>query len=339
MVTGATFTIGEGIQPTISDESLEKDLKDLGLGIKNIIKKLKFSYDNKKLPTPIGLEYTFVNRFDPENSHKTFNIYNVLDDYVQKKRKKFKAIHYDNGVVEIPSPVHQTVGSIFKFYRELIKLTEEFNLVPYVKGHVTGGCHIHLDIPKARNNPQNPKISVGMEELRSLYIDIANRPYLNWIFNEPFDNINANSFFSDPNSYAYIKRLNELEYFDINSPKEPLNFNRKHRPIRTALNYNTVEYRIFDMIRNEKELDLIIHFICNYYEALTRFRLCCFDNQDFPNNLILNDKTFTSKLAIKSYLKEFEKLLLALKLKPEDYKVFIKRNYNTRIKWGKKYLK
>jgi hypothetical protein len=177
-----------------------------------------------------------------------------------------------------------------------------------------------------------------------MYVDIANRPYLNWIFNEPMDNVNANSFFTDDDSYAFIKLIEGGDVFDYNALIES-NFWRKGKPIRYDDYTNTIELRIFEMVENEEELVALINFVCNYYERFLmthdQKHLAFYNDKPFElqNKILHTPKNFASKTKLKNYLLEFKNLCTELELDYNDYITFIERNYKTRIKWGKKFLK
>jgi hypothetical protein len=306
----------------------------------------KFATEKGELPCKVGIEYTFISENKPLSSSDALDKFNKLDNLVNaasyKKGftylKEFNRIHFDNGCVEIPSPPHEKYDELINYYHRVTAISKEYGLVGWKNKYPGGGMHFHLEFPK------NLQITDALKLLKYLYIDMANRPYLNWIFNEPMDNINANSFFVDKESYLFIQTIEKSDFFDYNALLAA-KFWKKERPIRYNESTNTIEFRIFDTARSESELIAMLNFICNYYENfIIGLGLCdpiYFERPyfDFGRKLKHNARNFRNKKKLDQYLLDFLDLCKVLHLDYDNYVTFINRNYKTRLKWGKEYLK
>lgn len=287
-------------------------------------KKRHFSIESGKLPVPVGVEYSCFSVNESENYDK----YIELERYIKKRQHldNLFQVHMDFDVIEITTKPHKTHSSLVLAYKKLARAMKELELVGRQDGFGSGGLHFHFDLPKMKTH-------YVCSFLRDLYVDMANRPYLNWIFNEPIDNVNANSFYQNVDSRRFITKLDKSKYFDFNT-LHAANFSKKTKAIRYDAYTHTVELRIFDMVVSEKEFVAVLNFACNYYEL---FSLDCSSNYD-QVQLKLTKENYNSPSKLNVYLDEFKELLHRLNLRYEDYITFIERNYNVRKQWGKSYL-
>lgn len=294
----------------------------------NFLNKPAYSIEKGMLPCKIGIEYSCFHKDGHQNN---LSKYIEAEKYIQTRPRElrdYEAIHTDDGVIEIPSPPHETYKEVITFYNGLEKLMKRFELVPWKEGEAGGGLHFHMDMP-------NLKITMLSAFLRDLFVDIANRPYLTWIFNEPHDIWNANSFFRTHASTRFIQKLNKGVFFDFNA-LDKADFWRKGKPIRYDSYTNTIEYRMFEMARSKEELVAMLNFICNYYEQF----IDAYSNKTYREkvSLWIDRNTYNDKEYVKHYIESFQMLLNQLNLNYNNYEVFVERNFKTRIKWGKTYL-
>jgi len=244
-----------------------------------------------KLWSTFGFEFTFmIRRPGGMEDSKIWDVVNVLarNTDFKKAYKKFKTkvnISRDDNCVEIRTPKFTTSEQIISFYKDIRKVTDKYDLVTHRKDTTSGGGHIHVGIPdRYLRNPY--KLFVFLD---TIFLDFQNRPYLNWIFNDPYDNESAESFdketklfdlFKDDATYntLYIKHLcqnvkrNSKTNFisaKISKP-EILHFfdAGKSRGLRVDQQLKTIEFRIFDATHDLEEVIKHFQFVNSYMKHI-----------------------------------------------------------------------
>ena len=190
---------------------------------------------------------------------------------------------------EAPTPKIKRRTDIIKKYTEFRTFVKECNLTLDINKAKTslGGCHIHMDLSFMKR-------SVKILFLRNMAIYMTNNPWLNWGFNDPNDNINANSLLvkdTHENIFNSIQLWNGSEEdFDVKcsaKTKQSINTFRwsenpykifkeiqleiclfKHFAIRYNRKYDSLELRIFDMPSTLKQ------HILHYDVAMAIYNRC-----------------------------------------------------------------
>lgn len=318
-----------------------------------------------KLSNTIGIEFTYLYdiKKDPlklpnfkrlaietkDNTACCF-IAGKIEQQLQNTKWEFCGDAYnDCGAIEIPSPIFKTVDEIKKFYTYLNKkIVSKYGLLSHRKDTTGGGGHIHVGIPLHLIN-NSKKLS---HFLFSLYRDMANRPYLNWIFNDWWDNNTANSLLSlhttrisfllreGISSYSILWAILNAIYNDnyYDKPTSVLReFSNMDGDYAICVNDShdkpTIEFRIFDSKRNWQEVIDHVEFADKYISYIAR--------QSKKRIRVVSE--IKHKNALKRYpknkaVKEFNKLLRLIGLEPKRYKKYLS-NLNNRYKYGSKLLK
>lgn len=197
--------------------------------------------------TLFGIEYTFL---DPKRrEHRYDMIAQRLED------KGFKLAHTDPGVVEVPSPPHSSLEDAKKFFDRLGRAVGLEGLIPRLIRkdrwgndvyYGTGGGHVHVEMPKSHT-----KRVAFLEQIIPI---MANRPWLNWVFNEFMDDNNANSLLSVESVRRYLSDGRLGTYYTGNPCTKYdglLNLvDDGDLAIRHGNRHETIEFRIFDAPRN-----------------------------------------------------------------------------------------
>jgi hypothetical protein len=184
------------------------------------------------------------------------------------------------------------------------------------------------------------------EFMLNLCRDITNRPYVNWVFNDPSDNHTASCpIYSNYMTEQHAKFSNMKEMAEIFCTKShALRFKNS---VLNRKDYMLYEMRVFDMPRNKRDLKDIVQFIgawLFYIEERTKRGMCTrFDerlesiianygkNPFIPKNLEMFGETAE---------KEFMDMIDMLGLEWKDYRRFVERNLRRRLEkpYGKNYL-
>jgi len=210
--------------------------------------------------------------------------------------------HTDSYSVEISSEVFDTPNKLYNWFKRMDKSMKTKGLYPYHKDFDGGGLHFHIDYPK---DVDFLKFYKGMTNFNS------NFPYLNWIFNNPVDNENAN------NIMLKTLKSKKIPRFSMSSIHKEFS--------HTLFDYG-IEWRIFEMARNEKEFKLMLDFIVKLHIVV------CTNRTEIYNRKI------TEYYNIYACIRDFCNLLHSLDLNPADYEIFIDRNLYTRFSYGRRYL-
>jgi hypothetical protein len=238
-------------------------------------------------------------------------------------------VYADNGVVEVCSPVHRDWKSMREWYRWMVnELGSSVTVINKKKG--SGGGHINCAMPK----------KLKEKFMYNLLVDIGNRPYLNWIFNDPSDNHTANCMWDSKDMqriYEHVHKNKEKWDADdsdfISTLGELITLtNSRGFAIRVKSEYH-FEFRCFDAIRNERDLEDIVIFVSEYMRSIYSMTVAgnMFDSiggttDDLPN--------FAATART-----DFNRLLRKIGLDPENYRRFIDRNFEVRRKvYGKNNL-
>lgn len=218
-----------------------------------------------KIDTKVGLEYAILpNRkliySFPFLDCSSYNIEDLLDTNkiyrTIKNDDLWDKVYMDDGAVEfVTNPLSYKKSLIS--YKNLDKFIKKhkntFRWFNYDKGETheaTGGLHVNLD-------------NIGTDELLYLILDTSNRPYLNWCFNDPSDDENANSALSytmndvEPYHYSFYIRYKKIDGASY-IRKYKIIPSSLNKAISINLNYNHIEFRIFDIPQCYEELKLFI---------------------------------------------------------------------------------
>ena len=310
----------------------------------------------------MGVEFTYL-------LNKRYPTYGDVEGYAYKveyslignlsgvnKKFNFLEVHNDCGVVEVDSPIFKTLGGMQKFFSKLNGIAKnKHGLATHNQHKGSGGGHIHVGMPKKFTDKQ---LLLFLLNIRR---DMGNRPYLNYIFNEYCDDHTSNHYILERPCYDYDNFLNpNLNDFEqiIGYYKEQSDIGRwydtrvepfkrkKHSKVRKEMlnllyggecytrvnnSYETVEFRIFDMPHNAKDLEDHIKFVDRYMRYIEKIS----KKGILIKSKVLDEKqtkkycrSFSNKAKTK---REFKAFLSELKLDYKDYSRFYKRNFLTKI--------
>lgn len=315
-------------------EDIEERLEDIEVEDEHS-KNVSVNKPDKRswLTCPIGLEYTFhyVNKKRPRFTEAEDRLVDKLNETLPKTNESI--VYLDAHCVEIGSPVHRTWKQCSKYYRQVIIEAKKYRLHPTSRKHGGGGCHINVSIPKNRSNQPDHRFML------KLLCDLVNRPYINWIFNEPSDNHTANCY-----ALRLTKLLKERKPTDTDEAFWPTirnYFDDRGMSIRIK-DSSHFELRCFDMVRNERDLKDVLTFVSKYLKMIKsqkKMTKCVWDLTDFDSD----DRDLQPIINVtkSEVLTEFKKLLIKLQLDYKDYRRFVERNLNRRFSktYGEEYLR
>jgi hypothetical protein len=309
--------------------------------------------------TTYGIEFTYVL---PDKYFKTGWEDSLCDAHAEiihkelkqwKNKKKLKFInflecHNDCEAVEINSPIFKKWKHVEIFYNKIEELAKKYDLTTHRENTGGGGGHIHAGIPeKLKDNPK--KLSLF---LVNIYRDIANRPYLNSLFNEYCDDHSA----CHPSKRAHLKpildpsmttrsiesRLSRVQR-NINNYHSGWDFssNRiinslwcRNGYINVQREFDTIEFRIFDMPKSLKQLKKNIQFLDAYLRYIY--------NITMQGKLIKTKATgkqgwfkYRQKFKDIGHTKrEFKEFLSKLNLQYREYSHLFVHNFKPRLASG-----
>jgi len=340
--------------PEYISREMQDNISYLGTQIYNFKNSKAFNFHSikEKFFTTIGIEYTFLKRFN--SKEKEVDICNKLIKLSDKRQTWNKQVHGDGiDVIEFASPVHKNWKDMLENYRNTVKLAKDSGLVLKRKDCGSGGGHIHMGLPKAWT------LDFKLRFLKVFYADINLRPYLNWVFNESIDDGNASSMFTDYNGAKFMMTLFEPRYFSseqIYRDSQYIDFNTMHNlstknfALRYDNEFDTVELRIFDMMENEKMLEDYVEFANAYFRFIYYLTLrgyswntetCEIDlfkeytPEDYKKPFSIPNTLFDRFKNKKKTIERFEKFLDILGLDKKKYRKYIKKNYEERLKLSK----
>ncbi len=318
-----------------------------------------------KLSNTIGIEFTYLYdiKKDPfkvpdlecrtasmKDYTACYFIAEKIEEQLQNTNWEFcSEAHNDCGAIEIPSPIFKTVGEIKKFYTYLDKkIVSKYGLLSRREDTTGGGGHVHVGIPLHLINNRK-KLS---HFLFSLYRDMTNRPYLNWIFNDWGDNETANSLLSiDPTTISRLLKKDTSSYsklwalfngisknsymYSLTAVINEFSYLSGEHAICVNDNYDkpTIEFRIFDSKRNWQEVIDHVEFADKYISYIAR--------QSKKGIRVISEikhKNELKKYSKSKAIKEFNKLLVLIGLKPKRYKKYLS-NLHNRYKYKDTLLK
>jgi hypothetical protein len=188
-----------------------------------------------------------------------------------------------------------------------------------------GGGHIHFRLKKD-----------SLKTLRNLFIDVTNRPYLNWIFNEYCDNISAESlvfnreFYGNNPAILYNKSFSEVNFDMYGIAKGYAVRFDSGRSWFSSEKPSTVELRFFDAPASLQESIDHIDFANSYLNYIDKI-----SKQNKLVNLEISTEEQIYKLTKDDKcIDEFYKLLKILGLSRRRYKKYIDTNYEWRKQSG-----
>lgn len=201
--------------------------------------------------------------------------------------------------IETPSPKYEgNPKGFIQFisdYRRIFKLMKKIRMVPSSHDGTVyndGGGHIHISIERilehsgAEDDYENPGSTFVSRFIRNFYVSTINNPWVNWAFNSPIDNENANSLltkcseknmrltrmsYSDsdelmPQEYAMVKK--NWETLILEEREKFLTGMEKNFPVIFRGTKQTLEFRFFCMPETEEELLLHFQVAKNWYEHI-----------------------------------------------------------------------
>lgn len=328
---------------------------------------------------PMGIEYTF---HFPENVDgrdwglgTASKICDAVKQRVKEKTSKSKIagrVYIDQSVLEVCSPVHKNWQDMSDWYDWMYTQAKEFKLRPFNPKKGGGGGHVNTSIPYVSKGKKKKKV-MNFAFMRNMITDIANRPYINWVFNDPSDNHTANCL------WWYGSTRNMYEKFESSKDAEKLQLIReisgRGYAIRVKDDFH-FEFRCFDMVRNKKDLIDYAKFVSAYtrwimekteagevisiderLRPLMGTKKSKLSSRLFEISSRITDtedrvtqgeqckpeepvETITCFNDMKSVISEFKALLVTLGLQYKDYRRFVERNLKVRMQepYGKEYL-
>jgi len=206
-------------------------------------------------------------------------------------------VYTDGPCLEIASPVHRSWRALERWFRITDNAAKRRRMIPWRRKKGGGGAHVNVSMPSDRD--------FALRFMRNLLTDVANRPYLNWIFNDPSDDHTANClwddrtfvhFYDDPTwknlsgvsmkSYAVrVKESGEAPppysnaintwLFEANTEENRAlieqELPRPEAPMpeekeKKPMKPGYFELRFFDMPRNRRDLRDLVKFVNSYME-------------------------------------------------------------------------
>jgi hypothetical protein len=237
-----------------------------------------------------GVEPTFGNNIPYENKLISYWDYTesktlYTDLYSKVTALKFN-IEEDSDTIECSSKKYtfkiNDLKPFFSEYNKLknIMLKEGFKpSTCYKEIENEGGCHIHLSTLKIK------RLNLLDEFLYNLHIFFINNPELSWLFNNPHDNeifspLALNNLWHDG---IRVKRLNINDHLKNNS----FYLLSKNSSILYRRGYDTIEFRLFMMPRNNDEFRLHLNLVVaiyNYIFKLTKNKIKLKSKYKLTNN-------------------------------------------------------
>ena len=190
----------------------------------------------------------------------------------------------------------------------------------------SGGCHLQVGIADLFPNDHLFLPRLARFE-RNLYHDLANRPYIRWLFSEWWDaDTNSAATFTETDyKVCTMKELEQLAYsYGRTQSSIAARYSYRYKPA-----YPTYEFRFFDSVDSAKEIARNVRFL----EAWVAYHV----------NKAMNgvDVKFTLSHAQFKALKNekmawniISRFLLELGLEPNDYRKPFEENYVLRMRHG-----
>lgn len=192
--------------------------------------------------------------------------------------------------------------------------------------HPSAACHLHIGIADLLPNDHYFLTNLTRLE-RNLYHDLANRPYIRWLFAEWFDaNINSAATFHEGDYKAFgMSQLAEYAYsYGRTAASIAARYSYRYKPA-----YPTYEFRFFDSVDTAKELARNVKFLeawMSYHANKALHKI------DIPFTLtrsrfkaLKNERN--AWFVISTFLRE-------LNLDPNDFRKPFEENYVLRMRHG-----
>lgn len=209
-----------------------------------------------------------------------------------------------------------------KLYPRIIK--KRNNKIIY---YPTGGGHIHVGANLFYNNESFYKKMDIFQ--KNLYLDMANRPYIKWLFSEWFDNHNSSIF---------IDRFLLERMVKKNNPNKAYSYFFHRHCIINRIQYcgkpilPTYEFRFFDAVRTGKQLFENIEFLYKWIN----YHVQKVEKNEKTVEFNLNLNKFHQFKNLKFAWSEISKFLRLIGIKNvKPYKLRFDENYKLRMKYGK----
>lgn len=297
-------------------------------------RQIKLNTPDKRswLSLPVGLEYTFhfPTKIQEDEDKQEIFCEIVKDKLTQTDES---TVYVDCGVLEIASPVHKTWKETKKYYSKIQKLSKKMSFRPTNRNKGGGGCHLNFSVPKTADK------KIDIKHMLNLISDLGNRPYINWIFNEPSDNKTAKSFnhFSKTIHKNVMKKLKMKAHINSSDwawTELESEFEDRGLAIRIK-DEDHFEFRCIDMVRNQRDLKDVLQFFSKYV-SYTK------NKKRFKHvEIKFNREEEHYEITRLECVREFKKMLKKLNLNYKDYRRFVERNLYKRYKepYGKYFLK
>lgn len=204
-----------------------------------------------KIKRIIQDEYPFFNCDDAEYLDLNLDCDKIYKQLLNKKR--WKRVYEDDNCLEFvthPLKYKQSLNTYKEFYKICKKnKIEIFDYKQKEIHYASGGLHINLD-------------EIPYKKLIYLLLDVANRPYLTWCFNDPTDDENAVSLLSERRwgNWATNKKISYYEYYKKCTEENSLEQNEKMFAVSNRANFNHkwIEFRLFDIPQCYEEFKCFI---------------------------------------------------------------------------------
>lgn len=218
--------------------------------------------------------------------------------------------------IEFNSPPLRTTEDLEKFYREFRRIASALGLKPHHEKHMSGGGHLHVTPISGRWDKNF---------VADVYRDISNRPYLNWIFNDPSDDWNASCL---GKAIEFDSKLNDSTFNWTNKRDFP-EFSKDYAMSYRSNKNHTMEFRFFDAPKDWTEQLLHIVFIERYLNWMMKKFM---KGRRTEREIVFEHQI--ERMTYKESVSEFNDLLRSIRLEPELYRRFLV-NMKTRYeeKW------
>lgn len=285
--------------------------------------------------TKIGLEYAPLTMKDNSRELHSFLTSYLQDNYPflkfydvdyyldckviwnQLNKKIWKRVYEDDGCLELVTHTlkyHQALNTYREFYNICKKnKIQRFDYEQKETHYSSGGFHVNLD-------------KIPDENLLYLMLDIANRPYLTWCFNDPADDENAMSLLYE-NKLLDWSSNKKTSYFDFYKTHNIIENNDKMFAIsnRTCFNDTWIEFRLFDIPQCYEE------FKC-FIDIAIAIRNRALKNKELP----LEDKKILKISKQQAWKLTLDFIEKELKIKvPQKVKKIWRMRLNMRYKFNK----
>jgi hypothetical protein len=245
--------------------------------------------------------------------------------------------HQDQYAVEVSSDIMRTWGDVKAFYAKTAKAMTSAGLLPHVKEVISGGGHIHLG-------------GIKPVLLANVLRDLQNRPYLNWIFNDPDDKNSSHSYATDledldpklveaakgcnydPSLFGRIQDQGKAALLFFGNTKYVSKEwfpDDKSKMVRHCGRYDTLELRFFQSPLDWTEQESQIRFAFAYLKSIE-------EKVKIHGDIQVKYRTIkqVQAITIVEAKEEFYELVQSLGLPAKAYHRFVEENLEDRYKRG-----